>query len=719
MRRAPFWFLVVTALLAEGIGRAAVPSGAPLPGPVFALVVGVNQPIDPGPPRLLYADDDAILFHKVFSQIGRSILLIDPDPSTVRLHGVPEPRRAGETTTSVLQGVRAPTRANLKAAIGELQALVETSRKKGEQPQLYFVYSGHGDVRNNQGYLALADDRFTARDLAEQILTPSRATANHVIVDACKSYFIIRERRAGGVGEPAPQGFQRTQTLLDRFPNTGFLLSTTSAAASHEWEEFQAGIFSHEVRSGLLGAADINRDGRVSYNEIRAFIEVANSAIRNERYRPSIFVRAPHDDGRAPLLRTRRAGIPALTVPRNRAGRYFLEDSNGVRLADMHTASSGAVTIAVPRDTHLYMHDLSRSVEYLVDPRPGQRQIVALPVRAASHRMKGAGNDAFQRIFTLPFSVPAYKALLRRYAQDDPKLHGTECVRCVCEPCEDERPAPPAPAPPAPPLPAPVAKLEASRSRPAWEPVVEGALGFSLLARSFQLNDPVKPVVPVSYMSGLVPMLGFGIGVYPLAALREGPLRGLGVVLGFRRAIELKSQLPGLSGPVETSFQDFAAGLRYRFGLGGSGGWPRLTLKPGLEGGVQSFSINWADLNATPLPNVSYSYLKIPLDLELALLRSRVVLSLLLGIDYLVVFSGGEIEETSSRGYGSASIGGLDLRTGLELRVSAFLARAGYTYRRVWMSFDNDCYQNGSGCNLAGGALEVSSGFDLLLGFAF
>jgi len=707
MRRSgcdPRTALLIAITLLGGVASAAAPARTP-PAPVFSLVVGVNQPIDPGPPKLLYADDDAILFHKIFSQVGRSILLIDPDPATVRLHGQLK--------------ARAPTRANLKLAIDELIAMVEASRRRGEQPQLYFIYSGHGDVRNNEGYLALSDDRFTSHDLAEQILSRSRAAANHVIVDACKSYFIIRERRAGGVRAPVAPGFHRSQTLLDRFPQTGFLLSTTSAASSHEWEEFQAGIFSHEVRSGLLGAADINRAGRVSYNELRAFIEVANSAIRNDRYRPSIFVRPPRDDGRTALYALRRGTVPALIVPRTRAGRHFLEDANGVRLADMHTATTSAVTIAVPRDIHLYMHDLSRSVEYLVDPRPGQRQIVALPVRAASHRMKGAAHEAFQKIFTVPFSVPAYRALLRRYAEDDPKLRGTECVRCICEPCENEPAPPPAPMPAAPLPAAPPAIAKAATARPGWAPIVEGGLTMTLLVRSFAINEPVDPPTAGNYQSGLTPLLGFGLALYPFAT-HPNSLRGLGLVGSFRRSVGLTSKVSGVAEESATTFQDFALGVRHRFRFGIAEGWPRLTVSPGLEGGVQSFSIDWKTApTSVVLPNLSYSYLKRPLDLELAVLRGRAVLSLLFGIDYLVVFGAGDLESTSSDGYGDASVGGLDLRAGAEIRGRHFYLRASYSHRRIFMSFDTTCYDKQLGCRSAGGALDVASGLDLLFGLAY
>ena len=43
----------------------------------------------------------------------------------------------------------------------------------------------------------------------------------------------------------------------------GFLLSTSSGRESHEWEGVQAGVFSHEVRSGLYGAADVETGAAV------------------------------------------------------------------------------------------------------------------------------------------------------------------------------------------------------------------------------------------------------------------------------------------------------------------------------------------------------------------------------------------------------------------------------------------------------------------------
>ena len=90
---------------------------------------------------------------------------------------------------------------------------------------------------------------------------------------------------------------------------------------------FQAGVFSHEVRSGLYGAADANGDGQVSYREIAAFIERANAAIPNERFRPEVYAKEP-TSGRN-LLDLRTGLARRLELDGSSPGHYFIEDARG------------------------------------------------------------------------------------------------------------------------------------------------------------------------------------------------------------------------------------------------------------------------------------------------------------------------------------------------------------------------------------------------------
>ncbi len=165
----------------------------------------------------------------------------------------------------------------------------------GKAVELYFVFAGHGDVDRGQGFLELADGRFTADDL-EALLKSIPATHAHVILDSCNSFFVLNARKPGGRRFATSEDAARS--LAARLPNVGVFLSTSAASEVFEWSELEAGIFSHAVRSGLMGAADANGDGRVSYAELRAFVGIASSSLRNPSFRPQIFARGPggHDD---------------------------------------------------------------------------------------------------------------------------------------------------------------------------------------------------------------------------------------------------------------------------------------------------------------------------------------------------------------------------------------------------------------------------------------
>ena len=99
----------------------------------------------------------------------------------------------------------------------------------------------------------------------------SPAARNHVFIDACKSYFLAFEKGPGGRRSPYTRSFVDA-SVPSRLTTTGFVLSTSSDRDSHEWERYQGGILSHELRSALRGGADADGDGRVDYAEIGAFL---------------------------------------------------------------------------------------------------------------------------------------------------------------------------------------------------------------------------------------------------------------------------------------------------------------------------------------------------------------------------------------------------------------------------------------------------------------
>ena len=383
--------LLTLACFAPGQAPAA-PRAQSQPSPaIFALVIGVNRSVDAQLAPLSYADDDAFRYRELFRSVGaRTVLLARPDENT---------RRINVAVTEAQE----PLDRVLSEVVGGLAAEVSAARASGRRSVLYFVFAGHGNLGERGAYLTLEDRRLTGADLDRRVLRAIGADESHLIVDACYSYLLVHGRGPGGRTREV-RGFSRLSGLLER-EDVGVLLSTSSARESHEWQEFQAGVFSHEVRSGLYGAADANADGQVSYREIAAFVGWANAAIPNERYRPEVFARPPR--GREHLLDLRAALANRITVGLQvEPGHHLVEDQQGNRLAEFHNPRGHAVRLVRPVVTEaLFVRHLGSGREYELPAGAGERRLADLSVKSAPLRARGAAHHAFSRIFSLPFDA--------------------------------------------------------------------------------------------------------------------------------------------------------------------------------------------------------------------------------------------------------------------------------------------------------------------------
>jgi hypothetical protein len=362
----------------------------------FALIIGVNRSIDRDAPLLRYADDDAARYLDLFRTLGaRSYVLARLDENTRRLH----PQLAAEA--------QLPRMREYRQVVAALAADVELARKRGVKTILYFVYAGHGNVQQGSGYITLEDARLHAANLESEMLAKIHPDQEHLIVDACYSYFLAVGRGPGGARREV-RGFSQLGGLLAR-PTTGLLFSTSSAKESHEWAGFQAGIFSHEIRSGLYGAADADGDGRVSYREIAAFVQRANASVDNERFRPEVFVHPPRNTDvlvdLTPKLGTRLdfQGVPG--------EHQLLEDERGVRYADIHNAAGSRAYLLRPWTSgRLYLRRMRDGHEVVVPLAPSVVSVAELAPEESRIAARGAANDAFESLFALPFDERAVAA---------------------------------------------------------------------------------------------------------------------------------------------------------------------------------------------------------------------------------------------------------------------------------------------------------------------
>jgi hypothetical protein len=154
----------------------------------------------------------------------------------------------------VLNAVTAP---ELRDAIIRLNTRVHEQH----DAVLLLFYSGHADEQS----LHLAGTHFPLAEL-KALLVGSPATSRVLVVDACRSGSLIGLKGAqptqpfsvAALDEPAPEGF-------------AVLASSTSTENAQESLSLGGSFFTYFLNSGLLGAADQNRDGAVTLSELYAF----------------------------------------------------------------------------------------------------------------------------------------------------------------------------------------------------------------------------------------------------------------------------------------------------------------------------------------------------------------------------------------------------------------------------------------------------------------
>ncbi|HEX2660709.1 MAG TPA: hypothetical protein VHU40_20655 [Polyangia bacterium] len=412
MRSRAVALALVSMWAARAASAAPPPAPAPEPAATFALILGVNASLDPDVPPLQYADDDAARYLDLFRALGaRTYLLTRLDQNTRRIHV----QAAAEALPPRLD--------DLRRAVAAAARDVAQARARGLRTQVYVVYAGHGELRDGVEQLTLEDGRLTSASLLHDVIEPIGGDQAHLIADACHASLLAMARGPGGTRRPV-NGFVELEAA-SRAGRLGFLLASSVGGESHEWEGFQSGVFSHEVRSGLYGAADADGDGRVSYAEIAAFVERANAAIVNQRFWPQVLARPPRDSDTLLDLRGRNDRAVVISGA-DAAAHYLLEDERGVRLLDFH--GTGAQDISLVRPTApgtLYLRRTSDGAERAIPPRDGVVRAAELQVRPPRVQARGALHVAFGQLFSLPFDASDVTSYQQRTDAAEASLRAT------------------------------------------------------------------------------------------------------------------------------------------------------------------------------------------------------------------------------------------------------------------------------------------------------
>jgi hypothetical protein len=255
------------------------------------------------------------------------------------------------------------------------------------------------------------------------------ADTKHLVLDSCNSFFVINPRKPGGRRWATPKDM--ALGFSARHPDVGLFLSTNSETEVFEWSAIESGVFSHEVRSGLTGAADVNGDGSVSYSELAGFVQTANAGIAREILRPHLFYRGPRGDSDATLFPSSLISGRKLVLSEAPA-RLWVKSALGERVLDVHK-EAGVLNLTIPgaSDAELFVYEqrpdpLPQRSPVVVERRiaAGQDAVRLALLESHDPSIAQRGERLFGALFAKPFGPIAYSRYLRANAQAPEPVYG-------------------------------------------------------------------------------------------------------------------------------------------------------------------------------------------------------------------------------------------------------------------------------------------------------
>ncbi|MFH1811893.1 MAG: hypothetical protein ABIJ09_24355 [Pseudomonadota bacterium] len=381
--------------------HAAITVSSPL-----VLAIGVNQGGDVSTQALRYADDDAAEAVLLFDAAGeRSWLLSALDAESQARY----PQLAARA--------HPPTLEELRRAVREIARRVEQERASGEQPQVLIWMSGHA-LRDDEGQTVfpLQQGRLSAEGLIRELIAPLQAAHRvHLLLDSCFAASLVRARAAVEriSAATAEQGFFARG--IAAYPNVGALVGAGAGERGYEWQEVRSGVFSAMARAGLRGAADVDGDQRVDYQELAAFLAAAAERVSVPEARPSVQVWPPSMESTAALSRREWLGsVAILDADLSSLGTVHVLDERGNWLLAGSFEAGFRPLLWLPGDRQLYLR--ARGSEQALIERDGTLQLgPAVDTQAQPRSL--IGQSLRQGLFQTPYGPAFYSGFVAGAAQ--------------------------------------------------------------------------------------------------------------------------------------------------------------------------------------------------------------------------------------------------------------------------------------------------------------
>ncbi len=266
----------------------------------IALVIGHHDG-GAGRETLVHAGSDASAFRRTLEdlgglQAGDATLLIDPDSVRVA------------------------------RALDDMEERSRALKRAGQRVEAIVYYSGHAD---DQGF-RLGAEGFAYRTFRGRLNTLG-ADVRIAVVDACESGALTRLKG----GRPAP-AFLIDQSIKSE--GYAILTSSSGSEAAQESDRLGGSFFTHALNTGLRGAADASRDGKVTLHEAYHFaFNETLARTQSTRGGPQHAGYEIQLTGSGDVVLTDlREATTTLDLSGNFHGRLFIRDSLGNLTAELN-----------------------------------------------------------------------------------------------------------------------------------------------------------------------------------------------------------------------------------------------------------------------------------------------------------------------------------------------------------------------------------------------
>lgn len=246
----------------------------------------------------------------------------------------------GEVAPDKLMLVQASTAAKARQALISTNERIRGQASSSQSSMLIVYYSGHSDAQA----LHLGDSSLPMSEL-EGLVRGSAARLRVLIVDSCRSGALTRKKG----GRPAPA----MQLRVLEPAGDGMVVLAASAAGEDAQESPDLGgsFFTHHLLSGLLGAADADRDGRVTITEAYEYAYANtlrdSSATLNGTQHPS-YRYDLRGQGEVVLTDLRGGARAQLMIPAGLDVIVMRGSASGEVLAEARTPASAPGLLSLP-----------------------------------------------------------------------------------------------------------------------------------------------------------------------------------------------------------------------------------------------------------------------------------------------------------------------------------------------------------------------------------